>query len=298
MKNYLNAFFDGFGYSAEDSAFLLSTYEKIERHPEAIKLWHSAERLYKADIHCDYDRIISLAGKAAILTGIHEYTADLLIFICISKYLQDNYRHKGIDDDIFYNSMLDLKYKLDECKAVKGVCGSFVVRWFTGFFDLTRFALGRLQFEIVDFNENYQNLTPDSRVINVHIPRTLTPLDKKSCDEAYAQAVDFFESELGNEPAFVCDSWLLYPENREILDKNSNVYRFMSEYEIVKWGINEDGRDLWRLFDTDETDPYKLPADTSMRRRYTEHLKKGGKTGWGYGVKRMDKPIDKSDIIL
>ena len=60
----------------------------------------------------------------------------------------------------------------------------------------------------------------------------------------------------------------------------------MMEYDVVQQGFNE-GQDLWRLFDTIEANPDRLPADSSMRRAYITHLKKGGRVGWGAGVKIM-----------
>jgi len=58
----------------------------------------------------------------------------------------------------------------------------------------------------------------------------------------------------------------------------------MSEYDIIDWGFNE-GQDLWRLFDTHEMNPDRLPSNGSLRRAYIEHLKRGGRVGWGFGVK-------------
>ena len=53
-------------------------------------------------------------------------------------------------------------------------------------------------------------LTPSTKVINVHIPRTLTPLDKESREDSYRRAAEFFKGELGGAPTvFVCHSWLL-----------------------------------------------------------------------------------------
>ena len=125
----------------------------------------------------------------------------------------------------------------------------------------------------------------ESIVINVHIPRTGTPMDKESCDKSYAMAREFFKNATGNDYVFVCHSWLLFPQNKEILPSHTNVYRFMSEYDIVDWGYNE-GNDLWRLFDTQEMNPDRLPTNGSLRRAYVEHLKNGKRVGWGYGVKK------------
>ena len=139
--------------------------------------------------------------------------------------------------------------------------------------------------ESKDYEKNGVKLERDkSKVINVHIPRTGKPLDKESCDKSYAMARKFFKEQVGENCPFVCYSWLLYPENKQILPPHTNTYRFMSEYDIIGWD-NNDGEDLWRLFDTEERNPDKLPADSTMRRCYIDHLKNGGKVGCGFGIK-------------
>jgi len=287
MKQYLNEFWQMGGYAQEDCVVLTDVYDRIAADATACDCFAQAMAEYEKDA-CDYPLLLTLADRAAQCAGVHEYTAELLLYMCLSKALRERYREKGIDEAIFWNSMLDLQYKLEECKAVKGVIGSFVAGWFEGFFNMTRFALGRLQFELVPFGHSYEKdgktLTPDSKVINVHIPRTGTPLLPQACEEAYAQAAAFFAKEIDGDTAFVCESWLLYPENETILGEKSNIVRFMKRYEILHHGISKNKADLWRLFDTDEQHPDRLPTDTTARRRYAAHIKAGGKLGWGFGV--------------
>ncbi len=293
MRKYLIEFLSRFEYGERDSKYLLSAYDKINETDAANKLFKEGIALYDAEMNCDFGEILKLADKAAQISEIYEYTSELLIFICMSKRLEERYAERGISENIFYNSMLDLKYKLWECKAVRGVTGAFVAWWFSGFFDLTRFALGRLQFELTDFKGEYCGegfeLKEGDRVINVHIPRSLTPLDEESCDKAFMQAQEFFAEEVGENCVFVCKSWLLYPENKKLISEEKNIYKFMSRFDIIRFGINKNGEDLWRLFDTDERNPERLPQDTSVRRAYVEHMKKGGKTGWGYGVFKLNR---------
>lgn len=288
MRNYLTSFFDEFEYSAEDAWFFTDTYDKITADEKTNGLWREAIALYDKDINCDFRRIRDIADEVAEILYLEEYTAELLIFVCLSKRLRERYKEHGIDMEIYKSSMLDLKYKVDECKIVKGITGSFVAWWFDRFFDLKRFGIGRLQFEIIEFGEHYEKdgkvLTPESKVINVHIPRTLTPLDEKSCDEALCRAKEFFKDKVGENCAFVCDSWLLWPENKDILPPYTNIYKFMMRFDIIRARINKGKEDLWRLFDTDEKNYTRLPADTSARRAYIAHLKNGGKMGSGYGV--------------
>lgn len=288
VRSYLEAFFSVFAYDKEDAAVLCAAYDRITANPAANARFAQAIALYSEHTVCDHAQILSLAEEAAAISGVQEYTAELLVYICLSKTLRERYRERGIDEAVFDNSMLDLRYKLEECKAVKGIVGSFVASWFAGFFDMTRFALGRLQFELVPFGavyaKNGKHLSPNSKVINVHIPRTGTPLSAEACNAAYRMAAAFFADEIRGDIAFVCHSWLLYPENETILPAHSNIVRFMKQYDILKWGVDKHRSDLWRLFDTDESHPERLPTNTTARRLYAAHIQTGGKLGWGYGV--------------
>ncbi|MBP3313722.1 MAG: DUF5596 domain-containing protein [Oscillospiraceae bacterium] len=290
MREYLVEFFKDFAYEEADARHLLKAYDHIEESQEAKALLAEILLAYSANISLDYkEEVQGKARKIAEITALHPFTVDLVVFLCMTKHLRKVYEENGISLQIYRDSVLDLKWKLEECKIVKGICGSFVAHWFAGFFNLTRFCLGRLQFELrpipFDYEKNGRKFIKDeSLVIKVHIPRTGAPMDKESCDKAYAQAREFFRDKVGENPAFLCDSWLLYPENKKILSPQSNTYRFLLEYDVVSWRTNT-GEDLWRLFDTDEKNPARLPTDTSFRARYVEHLKKGGRVGLGIGIK-------------
>lgn len=293
MRKYLTDFFTKFGYDYSDTQFLLFTYDRIMGREDTAAVWNEAISIYERDMNCDFNLIISLAKDVAQRLDMHSYTAELLIFICLSKRLREIYVERGISLDIFYNSMLDLKYKLDECKTVKGVVGSFVSWWFDRFFKLERVALGRLQFEVDKFDQYYERdgrvMTPESYAINVHIPRTLTHLTTESCDEAFAMAKMYFADEVGKNCPFICHSWMLYPDNKKILPEHCNVYKFMSRFDIFDYADDPELEDLWRIFDTDEKNPDKLPTDTTMRRCFVNHLKNGGQLGWGHGIFFLNK---------
>ena len=292
MIEYVLSFMDELGFDKEAVESLSADIEKIYANEEAKALFAGAVDEYERDIHSNYTELREAAKHAGEIVGVHAYSAELLLFICFSKHLRELYRLRGISDRIWFDSMSDLKWKLWECKAVKGIWGSFVAGWFPGFFNLTRFALGRLQFEIVAFDGEYEkngkSLKKGDKVINVHIPRTLTPLDKKSRDDAYSQAAEFFRDMTDGAPiAFVCSSWLLYPEAEKILPAHSNIRGFMADYDIIRSKTNGEGEygDMWRLFDMDFTgDLNDYPEDSSLRRAYKKFLLDGNRTGSGYGV--------------
>ena len=292
MIEYVLSFMDELGLDKEAGESLSADIEKIYANEDAKALCAGAVDDYERDIHSNYTELREAAKRAGEMVGVHAYSAELLLFICFSKHLRELYRLRGISDRIWFDSMSDLKWKLWECKAVKGIWGSFVAGWFPGFFNLTRFALGRLQFEIVAFDGEHEKdgkkLKKGEKVINVHIPITSTPLDKESRDDAYSQAAEFFKNMTDGAPiAFVCSSWLLYPEAEKILPAHSNIRGFMADYDMIRSKANGEGEygDMWRLFDMDFTgDLNDYPEDSSLRRAYKKFLLDGSRTGSGYGV--------------
>ncbi len=290
MKEYLTWFMKACSYSRRDMAFLLASYETLQENTQAASAWQELLDTYEADILCDFGALLSKVRPIAEVLRIHIYTMELLFLLCLSRHTKKMYAEKGLSEELFLHTMLDLRYKLEECREVSGTCGTFVAGWFAGFFHMTRFAFGRLQFEILPFGKTYsrngKTLTEDSPVINMHIPRTGTPLTPASCDEAFRLAAAFFRPQLGEHPVvFVCHSWLLYPPQREFLPPHSNLIPFMNRFEIIEWKDYEGHPHLWRIFDRMyDGNPEHLPYDTSLRKAYVDRIKQGGKTGEGYGL--------------
>lgn len=290
MKQYLIDFLQSFAYDERDRKELLAAYDAVCADPAGAAKWKEWMALYENDMLCDLSAMRAQLGEIAEACRLHVYTLDLLFHICLSRATKTYYETYGISEQIYRDSMMDLKYKLVECREVYGICGSFVGAWFARFFNLSRFALGRLQFELSPFEKEYDkngiHLPPKSRVINIHIPRTGTPMDEAACDESFAQAASFFANELEGEPiVFRCHSWLLFPAHEEMLPEHSNIRKFAARFECVESGEYGDYNELWRLFDrTYPGTPEKLPYATSLHRAYVDRIKAGKKTGWGLGI--------------
>lgn len=290
MKTYLTEFFEQFAYPEEARAALTEAYEKIAGDRALREGFEALLVRYEADKNTNFSEMLSGMKEISTKAGIHEYTGHFLLLVCMSKTLRQYYRQEQIDDQIWYTSMCDLKWKLDECRCVYGVWGTFVPSWYEGFFNMTRFGFLKLQFEIVPFGYDYQKgdtvLTPKTPVLNTHIPRTGGRLDPESVERSYALGAAFFREKFGLDPVvFVCNSWLLYPRNKEVLSPDSNLYSFISGFDIVNSGEFDDYSEVWRLFDVNyDGDAEKLPQDTSFRRAYADWIRKGEKTGYAYGV--------------
>lgn len=290
MKQYLYEFFEEFCYPQEAQTVLTLAYDKISSDADLKCRFEKLLQYYKEDKNYDFEELLRSMNHISQAAGFHEYTGVFLMLICMSKTLKEYYRTAGLSEKIWHTCMCDLKWKLDECKCVYNIWGTFVAPWFSWFFQLKRFGFGKLQFELIKFNGDYEKngiiLNPDSPVVNVHIPRTGTKLDEESLRRSYREASAFYQKEFGDGPVvFVCYSWLLFPRNKEVVSPNSNLYRFISDYDIVSEGIYEDYSEVWRLFDVNYNgDVEQLPQDTSLRRAYADWIRKGEKTGYGFGV--------------
>lgn len=295
-KNYIENICAELEFPMEAKAEMLSAWEKVEKEPEAMKIWQRWLIEYEKAGYGKEETAVPMDFKAALTdidiaaqkADIHKYTAELLFFLCLTGQLKQFYKERNIDLKIWHDSCMDLHWKLMECHKVYGIWGSFVAWWFPGFFELKLFALGRLQFELIDFPEEYEQLRgsrPESmtKAINVHIP-SCGKLDMEDCHASYREAAVFFADAFPDgKVAFVCDSWLLFPPHKEMLGEESGIVKFMTEYDIYLTKDSDD--DLWRIFNcVDISDLSELPEDTSMQRAYKNWLLAGKKAGIGEGI--------------
>lgn len=288
--NYFEWFFNEFDYPQESREAVLACYDRIIGCEESGLLLKKLISDYEKDVKCNYTALINGAKELSEKCGVNFYTGVFVFLVLLTKPLKEFYRKNAIDESIWKTSVFDLKYKLLKCKNLYGVWGTVDAEWFFGFFNLTRFGFEKLQFEVVDFVHTYEigglSLKPDSKVINIHIPRTGQPLDKESRVRAYGRAKEFFKLFYDEDKTpFVCHTWLLFPENREFLSPASNLISFMNEFEVIDVEYYEDYSQTWRIFDTlDYSDIDKLPQKTSLQRGYAEMMRRGERTGVGYGI--------------
>ncbi len=288
MRDRIWNFCAYYQFSSEASEALLLAYDKLSANPEAFGTFCRQSDLYEQDGLLDYDGTLASLDAAAELCGIHKYVLHLLFYMCLVPHARALYEQKGIALSIWKDSMEDLKWKMIDCHLRFDIWGISCGLWIAGFFQLTRFALGRLQFELIPYGSHYKKgdneLKPEDLVINIHITSS-GPLRHEDCLEAYRRAAVFFTDSFQDRPtAFVCYSWLLFPANRHILQETSNIRKFMDDFDITE-SETDDGKDLWRIFFRDYTgDPEQWPSQTSLQRAYIAWLKAGNRPGSGRGV--------------
>ncbi len=290
MLNYIATFCNEIRFPEEAIQDLLQSYKELSAKEICIERFDElVEYFNKYNSKDEYKAIFSKLDDIAELAGVHNYSVHMLYLIALSIHTRELYEEKNISYDIFLDSMSDLRAKLMECKELYGVWGTSVGWWEIDLFNLNLIALGRLQYELIPFQGEYtrgvHRLQPGDIVLNIHIP-SHGPLLYDDCKASFKKAALHFKDCFKERPvAFVCNSWLLYPEHREFLPPNSNILKFMSFFDIISSKISEKKADLWRVFYKEwENDPIDLPRNTSIQRAYADWLMKGNKIGTGYGV--------------
>lgn len=223
--------------------------------------------------------------------GLHRHVVDFLFLALASERLRENYRAAGLPDELFWDTIADLKFKLIECHDVYGIWGTFVASWYPWFYTMHRFKLGRLQYEAVHFSGDTPvtvggyTVKPGDTVYNMHIP-SCGSLNRAARIESYKKAYEFYKKDLDGKPmVFRCHSWLLFPKNREILPETLNMVDFIGDFYIYDSEEYDVFHDKWRVFAKDFEKPNsELPEDTTQRRCFKKWLLDGKKTGAGAGI--------------
>ena len=291
--NLIKEFCRKYDFPANSTEYLLNEYNILLKNKECYKAFCECIELYKKDIDFDSGLVFERIENIAINIGIKPYTLDLLYLISLTPHLRELYEANGIDEDIYNQSVLDLKWKNQECFDVYGYYGIFVGWWTIGFFKLKRFGIGKLQYNKRRFDRDINNkgivLKKGDLYIDVHIPSN-GPLDYEKCRESYKKAYGFFKKDFGDNPVvFCCHSWILSSNNKKMLPEKSNIHKFMSDYTIVSDEKDEKNSNLWRIFGTFEMpeNPNELLQDTSLRKAVAAWLKKGNTIDVGFGVMIM-----------
>lgn len=283
MIDYLENFVKEYNYPKESISDILAAGKKLKEQDDSSissKILEYAKDYRTFDFKKTNEELVETAKRI----DISEKTVWLVFYILLSKELKYIYDENNIDNEIYINSVMDLKYKMLECKETDGVWGLVPVSWYEGFFNLTLFALGRLQFEIkefgCDYNKNGLIVSKTDKVINTHIPSS-GKLHKEDCIKSFKQAREFFKDKVDNA-VFVCHSWLLFPRNQEILNEKSNILMFMDFFDIYHFEEEDVFNNAWRIFGR-AFDKDIVPK-TTLQKEFYDYLIKGNKAGWGSGV--------------
>ncbi len=290
MKSFITTFLEKYNVPEEGQKAVLSAYEILKSHARFLSLLDS---FYEREDNLK-DFLVSL-NAVGEETKIANYTVNFVFYLCLAPKMKEEYEKKGIDAQIYEDTLEDLTYKQKECLDTEGIWGIVPADWFYFLFHLRTFALGRLQYVLNEYDGEEtkvagKTVKKGDKIVRIHIPSSGKAFDKEARYASYEKAYHFFKKEfLGKEPLFACDSWLLNPKNEEILGGDSNIVSFMKDFKIV-FSYEYPGKEnLWRIFGKKaELPPEELPRETRMQRAFADWLLKGNKLGAAEGLFYFD----------
>ena len=241
-----------------------------------------------ADYLADGQTHLDMTQTLADQLGASVYEVHLVLLLHCALDLRKAYAEKGLSDELYLETMQDLRCKLMECYRLHGVWGNGVLAWNRRFFRMERFQLGRLQFEVKPWTglgyEDY--LIEGQDAYWCHIPSSgpCTPeMVRNSLKRAYA----FYQRQ--GIWAVGCKSWMLYPPHFPLFKTGGNLDAFRRCFQVFHQVDREDNHDLWRIFGVDNETPLPLlPEETSLQRSFAPWLRQGNKMGTGVGVLLFD----------
>ncbi|MCL2517342.1 MAG: acyltransferase domain-containing protein [Oscillospiraceae bacterium] len=270
----------------------LFAFEKIEaRYTEFSDLFVSDRNGY-------YAKEIEFAVEL----GVDFSTLNMFLFINFASDAKAKFDEKGIDEKVYYDTMLDITISAEVYHHSSGRYGLDDIRlnWLYRHLNVCIFTLGRLQFEISPLTNdiplyltpsgafaptktgNREVLTKGAFCLSTHIPEG-PKLYHNECIDAYKNAKTFFKKHFNEDILFcTCWSWLISPQLRYWLGEDSNIIKFQRDYTLVN-EFPSDGT-ITFLFLLKRENPDDYPEDTSLRRKVKAFIKSGGILTGGYGV--------------
>lgn len=295
MRNFISEFLKKNGYEHQAANALLGAYDALKDN----RTFHSLLNAFYKDETLQVDSDGSPLDILCREASVNFYTAKLLFYICLTEELHNNYKENGISEDMYFAAVEDLHCKMMECFDMYGVWGISSKGWFPSVFRMKTFGMGRFFYNMgIYTGETFfvggQSVKKGDKYISIHIPSSKKPFDLESRLASYELAYNFYKKSFeGKEPLFRCESWLLNPANKSLLEKKSNIVSFMNDFNIVDSYLYPDNRSMWRVFGSFHNLPAdKLPRDTSLQRAYADYIADGNLLGAGIGYFVYD-PINK-----
>ena len=155
MRKYLETLLKEQHYPEISVRGILSTYDQIIENEATKTLLENVVHTYENSTFLRKEDIDGLVTEIAEKLTVHLFTVKLTCLLCMTKELARRLEEHGLDEQTIFLTIADFKFKSLETYDLYGIIGVSEWDWFFGFFQLERFVFGRLQFEIVKFERNY-----------------------------------------------------------------------------------------------------------------------------------------------
>ncbi len=272
------------GFLPEAMKALTVAADLLEKQDEAASVFEKSKELLFAELVEAWNPINALGEKA----GVHQFTMHQLFLIYCAEEAKVRHLAAGYSEQLYWDNMKDLKYKMEETHQVHGIWGVYCGPWLASFHLLKRFCLGRLQFEMCPGGFDYELaghvLHSEDKLVNVHIP-SFGKLDYEDVLDAYSRAAEFFGHLFPDGAVwFHCKTWMLYPQVIALIP-GGNIKRFSEDYDIVYSGINPSEDDRYRVFMLPSHVPVtEYPENSTLQRKLKAWLLEGNTMGVASGL--------------
>ena len=270
-------------FSQDAMDALIQAESKLEANHGLSVFTNCREQLFLGDGD-PWKQIDALAEE----TGVHLFTVHQLFLIYCAEETKARYEKAGYSENLYWDAMKDLKYKMEETHQVYGVWGVYCGSWLASFILLKCFCLGRLQFEILPSEFSYElaghTLKPHEPVVNVHIP-SFGRLAHEDVLDAYSRAAKFFGHLFPDGAVwFHCETWMLYPQVNALLPAG-NMKRFSEDFDVVHACIDPNQDDRYRVFMLPPDVPItEYPEKNTLQKNLKAWLLEGNTMGVGFGL--------------
>ncbi len=280
--------------------FIKNLCEKIKLSKEAAALTEPYFVSGKANELADR---ITLHGYGFCEKEFHRSPKTFAPFLLsavliLAERVYGKYREKDIPDEIYYDTMSDISIWVNTLKREENINGMKNIAWLRNILFFNMFKVGRIQYQF--YKTDYilsgvpllkiKSLTVKNRrnVLNMHIPEG-EPLSLSKCRDSLISAQMFFDKYFPEYQydGFVCDSWLLDPNNTLFMDPQGNILSFPRIFDTVvrtKRNNFEIVKRLWGQNIKNASDIENFPEVTDLQLRTKKYILSGGKTGNGYGT--------------
>lgn len=224
----------------------------------------------------------------------------VVVHLICGKY--DDYLSLGVPPKIIEDTFRDISLRAELYLKEKGKPGISKndALWFRHIINCQIFKVGVLQFQAFEMiyldkeflGETYmefskaqkEKLPSGSPVINCHI-QTGADLSNDRVSLSFSDAQRLFEKLFPDRKyrAFICYSWLLYPDMTGLLPKGSKIKSFAENFEIIG-SISDSEQAFENIFGKAYKRPPKLQAPTALQKLASENPKS---FGFACGVKYL-----------
>lgn len=274
-------------YNIKDKEYESKCYECLESIQNSKGLIGKFNEIYETIYLKDLDRanvkkLLNVQNTQELFgKGCHPFVTNLLL---LSGYLIHSENINMLDDEQKQIHLARVKDSLTIDVIQKNLPGIRISQmlWGAYFQKLKIIQVGRLQYELCRYNPIDESIKEDC--VKIHIPAG-NKLDicqvKQSLKDSKIAIKKYFGIDNFN---YYCNSWLLSKELHEVLDKNSNIYKFYELFDVVTPGSDAVSDILNFVFGSRDLNDYTvLPEDTSLQKKLKQMLLRGANISLGIG---------------